>query len=114
MVLDGVSLSCGVFTLLSGGRNMISVTKSMKSDSNTDPVHQSLKRQLTQHISHTMQFAVPFLFEKEFHSFWPAGMGIDSHSSVIKTEQYLSFTHCLKKPNNCDVIVRDKKLHALF
>lgn len=53
MVLDGVSLSCGVFILLSGGRNMISVTKSMESDSNTDPVHQSLERQLTQHISIT-------------------------------------------------------------
>lgn len=31
----------------------------------------------------TMQFALPFLLEKEFHSFWPAGRGIDAHSSVI-------------------------------
>lgn len=111
MVLDGVSLSCGILTFLSGGRNMISVTKRFKYRPCPSVPKETAH---TAYLYHTMQLAVPFLFEKEFYSFWPAGMGIDAHSSVIKTEQYLSFLHCLKKSSNCDVIVREKKLCALF
>lgn len=73
---------------LSGGRNMISAIKSMKSDSTIDPIGPSFPKETAHkvYLYHTTQFAVPFLFEKEFHSFWPAAMGFDAHLSVIKTE----------------------------